>query len=406
VEVGPDAVAAPDALEPSPPGQLLQSPDLLPDLLDGGVPALDAGAPVDDASLALPDAGPPASPDAGPPDAGPPDAGPTALTEPDAGALPPSPADTADGDLITALREWMWERAERASAEREPAPSAERGEEPRADAPWGDLQQAVAQTVREWLGFAEPDRRMSAAALVVLLLLTMLGLWAVDRARRTLPERGAVPRLVGAARFALRLVAVVIVLVLASRLLPEWMRPALLVVIAGAAVALGFGAMWVLLPDVIGGIALLTEGRLKPGQWIAGDGFAGVVQQVGPRVTLLRGADGAIVTVPNRAIVRSAVRASDRRWHEIEVELRAPHGASAAALREAIRDAVLSSPYVPLDPGLVLARDPREPELWRLKVRLLDVRFRALFEGQLAERVDEALARGRSPSDGAPPGST
>jgi len=148
----------------------------------------------------------------------------------------------------------------------------------------------------------------------------------------------------------------------------------------------------VLLPDVVGGIVLLTEGRLKRGQWITGEGFAGSVEQIGPRVTLLRAGDGALLAIPNRRVVKSPVRASDRPWHEVDVEIQTPAGASAPRLREAITEAVLCSPYVPPDPGLVLARDPRAPDRWHLRVRLVDGRFTAAFEGQLLERMEESLA--------------
>ncbi len=363
--------------------------------LDGGVPELDAGALELDAGPALePDAGPPPTPDAGPP------------PEPDAGGVEALPAPLAEGptppsgqherDFLGALSEWMWEqRAERESAERE---TARRGQTPAEAAPEAapqpdEVQVVLNDSLREWLGFALPERRFSSFGILVLLGLAFLGLLLLDRLRRPLPERGIVPRALGALHLVVRLATVVLVLMFVSRLLPSWLHPALLLTVAAVAVALGFGAVWVLLPDVVGGVVLLTEGRLRPGQWIVGEGFAGTVEQVGPRVTVLRAPDGALLTVPNRRVVKSPVHATDRRWHEVEVQLRAPSGVAAGTVREAIRDAVLCSPYIPPDPRVTLSRDPIDPERWRLKVRLLDVRFTAAFEGQLLERVEEIVAR-------------
>jgi hypothetical protein len=374
---------------PSPVGQLIE--------LDAGVALVD-GSIGDAGALAAEtlDAG---ALDAGAADAGAPDAGPP--SPPDAGmplGVPPEPSGAVgDVDFLGALREWMWERAERESAERELArresapsstPIAERGPD--------DVRVVLDRSVAEWLGFGMSDRRVSTFGLVVLLALTGLALWMVHRLRRPLPERGLFPRVLGLVHLALRLTGVVMLLMLVSRILPAWLQPSLLLTIAAVAVAIGFGAVWTLLPDVVGGMVLLTEGRLKPGQWVTGEGFAGAVEHVGPRVTLLRAADGSLVTVPNRRVVKSPVQTSERRWHEVEVELRAPDDVPAAKLRQAIREAVLSSPYIPPDPSLTLSRDPREPGRWRLRLRLLHVRYAAPFEGQLVERVEEAIGNARS----------
>lgn len=351
---------------------------------DGGVDG-DSGVPLEDGSLEALDAG---EADAGSP------------VRPDAGAAfgdsgvpqPATPAQNgAEGNFLTALSEWLWERAER---EREATRRVVAGTA-RDEARPREVEVSRGTDLRELLRSVLPDRRVSVVALVVLLVLSFLGLWVVDRARARLLDRGLVPRVLGAFHLALRLATVVLALVLTSRLLPSWLQPALVLAIAAGAIAVGFGAVWLLLPDVLGWLVLVTERRLRRGAWIAGEGFAGTVEQVGPRVTLLRGADGTIVSVPNRRIVRSPVRASGRPPHEIDVELRVPAPAPAETLREAIREAVLSSPYVTPAPGLIISRDPRAPDVWRLRVRLVDARFTASFEGQLLERVEEALARRR-----------
>ena len=361
--------------------------------LDGGVPLGDGALPFDDAAIPneVPDAGPPdAGPDAGPPDAGPPDAGSPRVA-------PPEPASS---EWMSTLSGLLFERAERAEREAQRAQEelARRSGQPvpttREPAASQDVPVRIVgcDASPAVLGLDFPEHRISGFGLVLLVLLTLLALYVLDRVRRPLPDRGFVPRVLGLAHLALRLAAVVMVVMLASRLLPIWLRPALLLSIAAVAIAIGFGAVWSILPDIVGGIVLLTEGRLRPGLWIVGDGFCGTVEQVGPRLTLLRAPDGSLASVPNRHLVKAPIHATDRRWHEIEVELTAPPGFDAAHIRRAIEDAVLCSPYIPPNPALSLMRDPSTPERWRLRARLLDASYRPHFEGQLLERIEEALA--------------
>ncbi len=394
-EATPEAPGEPTSNEPG----ATPEPPAAP-LLDGGVPPLDGGdggldggffdggadasVPSDDGGLdggVEDDAGTDGGVDAGvaEPVAPPPDVG---------VATPAQP----ERDFLGAFSEWMWEHERESRASRE---SRDTSTEPApiSREPADEIQLVVNDNIREWLGFALPERRVSSFGIVVLLLFSFLALVLIERLRRPLPERGLVPRALSAAHLSVRLATVVLLLMLVSRLLPSWLHPALLLTVAAVAVALGFGAVWVLLPDVVGGIVLLTEGRISRGQWIVGEGFAGTVEHVGPRVTVLRAPDGALLTVPNRRVVKSPVHATDRRWHEVEVELRAPSGAPSRAIRDAIRDAVLCSPFIPPDPRLTLSRDAREPAMWRLRVRLLDVRFAAAFEGQLLERVEELLGQ-------------
>jgi small-conductance mechanosensitive channel len=122
------------------------------------------------------------------------------------------------------------------------------------------------------------------------------------------------------------------------------------------------------------------------------------VEQIGLRLTTLRAPDGSKLTVPNRHLVRSPIHASDRRFHEVDVVLSLPADAPAERVRRAIEDAVLCSPYVPAEPSVALARDPARPDRWHLRARLLDVSFAPPFEGQLLERVEEAL-RGETPEE-------
>jgi hypothetical protein len=397
---GPDAAPATDAQGPgtAPPPGSTGAEDAPP---PGAPTAPDAAVPADGGLGAAGDAGPSAARDAA--DAGVPDADAEAEAEAFAadGGVPAEAPDDAEGaeraapraaaddeeEWATLLGELLFERAERRAQQAEPRP------------PLPTEQREVAvrlvgcDAAAGTLGLDLPERRVSTVGLVLLVLLALVILWLLDRLRRPLPDRGLFPRLLGLTHLAVRLATVVMVLMIVSRLLPGWLRPALLLSVAAVAIALGFGAVWLVLPDVVGGLVLLTERRLQAGQWVVGDGFEGTVVQLGLRLTTLRAPDGTRLTVPNRHLVRSPVHASARRFHEVEVELIVPSDAPAGRVRRAIEDAVLCSPHVPSEPALALSRDPARPDRWHLRVRLLDVAFAPAFEGQILERVEDSLGR-------------
>ncbi|MFK8004301.1 MAG: hypothetical protein AB8H86_32345, partial [Polyangiales bacterium] len=78
------------------------------------------------------------------------------------------------------------------------------------------------------------------------------------------------------------------------------------------------------------------------------------------------------------------------REREQDVTLRLT-GHSATALREAIIDAVLGSPWVAPQHRPHVYRDPDEPELWRVRARLLEAQYGVRFEGELLERTEATL---------------
>ncbi|MEZ4339703.1 MAG: mechanosensitive ion channel [Sandaracinaceae bacterium] len=240
-------------------------------------------------------------------------------------------------------------------------------------------------------GWHLPDPRITTGGLVFLILLAFLLVWLLDKLRDHLPDKGILPRTIGVALLALRVALLVMGIMIVSRLLPEWLRPGLLLAGGAVALALGAGAIALLLPDVVGGILVLTEGRLRRGLWIRGDGFTGTIVRIGPRSTLLRAADGTQIAVPNRRLVKSTIEATDRRWHEVEVILDIRTDALAKAVRSAIEETVLCSPFVPVEPELLVTRDPAQPSRWRVKARILSEGFEERFRGQLLERVEDAL---------------
>ena len=75
----------------------------------------------------------------------------------------------------------------------------------------------------------------------------------------------------------------------------------LLAVGSAVGVALGFGAQN-LVRDVIGGFFILAEDQFRIGDVVSLAGVSGVVEDIRPRVTVLRDLDGYVHYVPNGAI--------------------------------------------------------------------------------------------------------
>ncbi|WP_367949313.1 mechanosensitive ion channel family protein [Bacillus sp. FJAT-29790] len=75
-------------------------------------------------------------------------------------------------------------------------------------------------------------------------------------------------------------------------------------ILAGAGVvglAVGFGAQG-LVSDVVTGFFLLLEKQMDVGDYVTTGSFSGIVEQVGLRTTQVRGFDGTLHYIPNRAI--------------------------------------------------------------------------------------------------------
>jgi len=109
-------------------------------------------------------------------------------------------------------------------------------------------------------------------------------------------------------------------------------------VIAGAGVlglAIGFGAQE-LIKDVIGGFFLIFDGVLEPGDWVEIDAVAGNVEEVGLRLTKIRGFHGKLWYVPNGQI--KLVGNTNRQWMRavvlVDLAYEQDVGRGMAVLRE------------------------------------------------------------------------
>ncbi|MEM1414785.1 MAG: mechanosensitive ion channel domain-containing protein [Myxococcota bacterium] len=246
------------------------------------------------------------------------------------------------------------------------------------------------------------DRSPRALLLLLLGFLSALVLGVlVRRTRDRLAATGLLPTLLAALHVALRLAGAFFALALLTRALPPRASPVLLLALGGFAVALGWSTRD-LLPDLVAGLVLAFERRVRKGMWVSGEGFAGQVEAISARAVLLRDARGQRVSVPNRKLLAAPVTADVTKEREQEVVLVIPAGlagadgdgdglADAERVRVALRDAVLSSPWA--YPGVLptLLRDPEHPLRWRVRARVLDPAFGGRFEGELLERVEERL---------------
>lgn len=228
---------------------------------------------------------------------------------------------------------------------------------------------------------------------LLILFLIMLGvgvlLFAAERARTWITANIPLRRVLGALVFVLRIVGLGLLLAIVLELVPggqDWILWTLLIValIAGWSVRDLFA-------DLVAGVILAAERRVKKGMWVSGDGFQGTVEGRSLRATWLRDGQGHRLTVPNRAMVGAPMVYDAGADAEHEVVVRLEGYEDAGRVRLALTDAVLSSPWVIAGATPVVLRDPADPVVWRVRTKLLEPRFSVHFEGELLERVEDLL---------------
>lgn len=166
---------------------------------------------------------------------------------------------------------------------------------------------------------------------------------------------------------------------------------ATLLLVAFFVLALLLWSMRDVLPDVIAGLVLMFERRIRKGVWVSGEGFHGTVERLALRATWLRDNQGHRLVVPNRAMVAAPIvydLGADTE-HEVVVRLEGYHDASV--VRRCLQDAILASPWTLAGSTPIVLRDPQDPVLWRVRTKLLEPRFAVQFEGELLERTEDLL---------------
>lgn len=228
---------------------------------------------------------------------------------------------------------------------------------------------------------------------LLVLFLTLLGLGAAlfvaERARSWIRTNIALHGVLTALVMLLRLAGLAVILAIVLKLIPgaqDWILWTLLVL----AVVVGWSVRD-LFADLVAGIVLAAERRVKKGVWISGEGFQGTVEGRSLRATWLRDGQGHRLTVPNRSMVGAPMVYDSGADAEHEVVVRLEGYEDAGKVRMALTDAILSSPWVLAGATPVVLRDPADPVVWRVRTKLLEPRFSVHFEGELLERVEDLL---------------
>ncbi|MGB0679994.1 MAG: mechanosensitive ion channel domain-containing protein [Polyangiales bacterium] len=245
----------------------------------------------------------------------------------------------------------------------------------------------------QWPSWVRTPAHATATAKLVWLLgfiMVVALVWWLGRLRAALPRAGLLPRTLVWSHGLARAGAVLLALRLLWSLVPAsldslfpWLLLALTVTAAWAARGL--------LQDAWAGLWLVLEHRIRPGMWLQGPDFAGVVLERGLRVTWLIDPAGARIAVPHRCLLRTPLQLQRGRGATHRIELRLHHNLPAAQLRRAILEALALSPWLAPGAELRIGPDPADPSLWQLWVPLVDSRFLLPLRGQLHERVEARL---------------
>ena len=221
--------------------------------------------------------------------------------------------------------------------------------------------------------------------LLALGLVLFIAEWARSWIAKNIPLRSAL----GALVFFLRIAAFSLLVAIVYEAVPSdktW----ILWTLAVFALVVGWSVRD-LFADLVAGVVLAAERRVKKGMWVSGDGFQGTVEGRSLRATWLRDGQGHRITVPNRAMVGAPMVYDAGADAEHEVAVRLEGYRDAGKVRMALTDAILSSPWVLAGASPVVLRDPADPIVWRVRTKLLEPRFSVHFEGELLERVEDLL---------------
>lgn len=217
-----------------------------------------------------------------------------------------------------------------------------------------------------------------------------MGAAGLRRLNRHLKPTGVFPATVRTIEVVVRVLVVFFGLSALGSLVPASIAPALPIVVMAAAVAVGWSARDVV-QDLIAGLFITIEGQLRAGYWIAGERYSGSIEALGLRVTWLRDVHGRRIVVPNRILLAQPLVTDDKPWPRIQFRVALPVDAPTRAIRRALEEAILLSPWVAPEPEMEVHPDALDHSIWHVAVRVLDSRFAHRFQGLLRERVEEIL---------------
>ena len=223
-------------------------------------------------------------------------------------------------------------------------------------------------------------------------LLALLLSQATVSPLKQLASNGVFPFLLRVVFFGGRLVATMALLSAFFLLLPLSLRPAVPWVLVAAGVALGWSARD-MLRDILAAVVLLVERRLRPGIRIRTQEHSGVITRMGFRAVYLASDLGGELGVPNRVFLSRAFEIDPDPHLPIEIRLKIQSHASTDAIREALIEMALFSPFLAPGHRPVAVRDPGKSEMWILKGRLLSFDHLKAFEGAIEEQIETALEK-------------
>ncbi len=237
---------------------------------------------------------------------------------------------------------------------------------------------------------------MTAVLATLVAAAAILGAVAARRAKERLPSEGILGEVLTAAEIGGRLAAVAALAQASLVVLPPLPSSLAPYATIGLALAVGWSVRD-LLPDAVAWLVLLGRQRVRPGCSVRGPDFAGRVERVGLFATTLSARRGERITVPNRRFVDQSLTVADDAFAPVEVEVPLP-GVPTAVARHALREAVFLSPWLAPDPAPEIGADPARPDVWRVRVALVEPRFADPFFGSFSERVHEVLREGSTPA--------
>jgi len=229
---------------------------------------------------------------------------------------------------------------------------------------------------------------MVLLCLLVSLLVSGVQL-GLTRWRTRLAPVGWIPNHIGAAIKALRFTAYAAAGLATFALLPRSLDPLLFVVLVVLAIAAGWSFRDTF-KDLMAGIVIKSERNIRPGLHISIQEIHGIVQRIGLRSSEIRNAHNQMITIPNRALLDQSVVTDAHPWPAVDVLLHIPESESVRQIHQLLEHAVLCSPWAAPAP-LEMIQVEETPTKWRIRARVLELRFRDSFAGTLREQVDEAF---------------
>ena len=230
---------------------------------------------------------------------------------------------------------------------------------------------------------------------LVLATLALIIVWVSLRVRSRLALRGVLPsafRILGYSAGGIAISSAVWgVAALLPNVTPEVLGGSLILI--GILVVVATRGV---LPDLLYGVLIRFERRVRVDVRVEGDGFAGTVVRAGWRSTVLRTPRGTL-EIPNRQLLAGPLRTTGAAEHELV--LRLDHRLSTSRTRRRIEDAVVASAWTPPTPHVRVHRDPRDSGRWIVNTHLLDSKFAPAFDADLPERLESWLAVTRSSGD-------